>query len=68
MTREYIRAMVVVTCGIIGIILAIMLQMFYADQIIINEYVTGTITLRAIQAFFIIFWLVIGGILSAVAK
>lgn len=35
--------------GIVGILLAILEQMLYEQGILINEFITGTVTLPAIQ-------------------
>ncbi len=68
MAKDYMVAMIIVVCGIIGIVLAIMVQMMYADQLLVNELVTGTITLRVIQTIIILMWMVIGVCLAAVVN
>ena len=47
-------------CGIIGIILAITVQLLNDAGIIIDEYLTGTIVLREVQAVIILVWLIMG--------
>ena len=55
-------------CGIIGVVLAIIIQLLYDAEIIIDEFITGTITLREIQAFIIIIWIVVGVLLAATQR
>lgn len=68
MAREYAAAMIIVVCGIIGIVLAIMIQMMYADQLLVNELLTGTITLRVIQTVVILVWMIVGVCLAVAQK
>jgi len=53
-------------CGIIGVIIAIIIQMLNTQGIIIDEFLTGTITLRELQAIIIILWLLMGVVVSAI--
>ena len=53
-------------CGLVGILIAIMLQMLDSAGIIIDEYLTGTLVLREVQAFTIIIWILIGIVFAAV--
>ena len=56
---------IVAMCGIIGIIFALILQLMNDHDLIINEYLTGTITLRVVQAVTIIFWQIMGVVIAA---
>lgn len=51
---------ILVLSGIVGIVFAIMEQMMYANGILINEYISGTVTLRAVQLVTILGWMIIG--------
>ena len=65
--RQEARAFAIpMACGLVGILIAIMLQMFDSAGIIIDEYLTGTLVLREVQAFIIIIWIVIGIVFAAV--
>lgn len=55
-------------CGLIGVVLAIVVQLLYDAGIIIDEFITGTITLREIQAFIIIIWIIVGVLLAATQR
>ena len=53
-------------CGIIGVILAIAIQMLSEGGIIIDEYLTGTLVLREVQLVVILVWMFLGvGIAAA---
>ena len=51
---------ILVLCGIVGSIFAIVLQLFFDAGIIVDEIVTATLTLREIQLGVIVLWVVIG--------
>lgn len=65
MGRQEKAFSIIVLCGILGIIMSIILQMMYTDELIVNELIEGTITLRVIQAVTILFWTMGGIVLSA---
>jgi len=52
-------------CGIIGIILAITLQLLNTAGIVIDEFISGTITIREVQTIVIIVWIIIGVAVAA---
>ena len=52
-------------CGIIGVILAITIQLLNDAGIIIDEFLTGTIVLREIQAVIILVWMIVGVLIAA---
>lgn len=65
--RQEARAFAIpMACGLVGILIAIMLQMLDSAGIIIDEYLTGTLVLREVQVFIIIIWIVIGIVFAAV--
>lgn len=51
---------IIMLCGIIGIVFAIVLQLLYDQQIVIDDFVTSTLTLREIQFFVFLVWEVFG--------
>jgi len=53
--------------GVMGIIIAMILKTMYEEKIIINEMITGTITIESLQLFVIIACLIVG-IIIAVSK
>lgn len=52
-------------CGIIGLIFALILQFLYEGGILVDELVSGTITLRELQLGVIVLWEVFGIIVAA---
>lgn len=55
-------------CGLIGVILAVLAGLMYSGGIIVDEFVSGTITLADVQAAIIIVWMLIGVVLAAVSN
>ena len=55
-------------CGIIGLLFAIIFQLLYDQGILIDEFVTGTITLRELQLGTIVAWEVFGLVLGAIKQ
>lgn len=53
-------------CGLLGVLLAIMIQLFNSAGIIVDEFITASLTLREVQAIIIIIWLMIGVGISAI--
>lgn len=52
-------------CGIIGVLLAIMLQILNDAEILVDEMITATLTIREVQVIVIIVWVIIGVGVSA---
>jgi hypothetical protein len=55
-------------CGIIGILFAIIFQLLYDQGIFIDEFISGTVTLRELQFITILVWELLGIGVAAVAK
>ena len=55
-------------CTLVGVILAITLQMLNDAEIIVNELLVGTIVLRDVQAIVILSWMFIGVMLAAIQR
>lgn len=47
-------------CGLIGVLFAIMFQFLNSAGIIVDEFITATLTLREVQALIIIGWITLG--------
>lgn len=56
---------IVSLCGIIGIVFALILQLMNDHSLIINEFLTGTITLRVVQVVVILLWQIMGVVVAA---
>lgn len=51
---------VTMLCGIIGVLFAIMVQLFNSAGIIVDEFISATLTLREVQVVIIIIWITLG--------
>ena len=62
------RTGIIVFCFIMaGVIMAAILETLYTNGIMIDEFITGTITISDLMAMTIIIWLLVG-VIVAVAK
>ncbi len=68
MGGDWKKTMIIVTCGIIGILFAIMIQMMDTNGIIVNELLSGSITLKAVQTFIIILWTGMGVLIASATR
>lgn len=59
---------ITVLCGVVGVLLAITVQLLNSAGILVDEFITGTITLREVQLMIIIIWIVMGTLISAFQK
>jgi len=51
---------IIMLCGVVGIVFAIVLQLLYDQQIFIDEYITDTMTLREFQFVVCLVWEIFG--------
>lgn len=51
---------IIMLCGIIGIVFAIILQVLYDQSIFVDEFITDTLTLRELQLVVFLIWEIIG--------
>ena len=54
--------------GILGICNAMILKVLYDEGIIINEIITGTISLSDLMTIVVVLWFIVGVVLAAVKK
>ena len=54
--------------GVIGIVMAMILKTLYDDGIIIDEAISGTITITDLMAVVVVIWLVGGIFIAAIKK
>ena len=57
-------AMYTLGCGLIGILLAAMEYVMYTEGVIVDEFISGSVTLPDLMAFTIIIWIIIGVVLA----
>jgi len=51
---------IIMLCGIIGIVFAIILQVLYDQSIFVDEFISDTLTLRELQLVVFLMWEIIG--------
>jgi len=61
---EFKKFAIVFICGMIGIGLAFVLYLLNAEGILVDEYITGSITIENIMSITIIIWTLIGVVIS----
>lgn len=49
----------------VGVVLAFILYGLYTEGVIIDEYVTGSITIEEVMAMTIVIWTIIGVVIAA---
>ena len=59
---------IILICGVIGIINAMIFHTLNDEGIIIDEFITGSITITNLMALVIVIWLIVGIIIAAVKK
>jgi len=66
--KDYMETFAIIfICGMMGIVLAFILYLLHINGIVIDEYVTGSITIENIMAITIIVWAMVG-VMVAVIK
>lgn len=68
MDKDIRSAIIVVGCGLVGIIFAVIEKTLYDKGVLIDEFITGSITLPDLMAFTIIFWLIVGVVLGVISR
>lgn len=65
MDKPFEKFAITFICGMVGVVLAFILYGLYTNGVVIDEYITGTITIEEVMALTIIAWTVIGVVISA---
>lgn len=70
LNSDFKVALLALLVGLVGVLVAVLLGVMYANGVLIDEFVTGseTITLTDIQAAVIVLFMVIGGVVGLTAK
>lgn len=66
MSKPFDKFAITFICGMVGVVLAFILYGLYTNGVIIDEYVTGSITIEEVMAFTIIVWTIIGVVIAAI--
>ena len=59
---------IILLCGLIGVAFAILLQMLNTAEILVDEFITASLTLREVQFIVIFVWFLIGIGVSAMDR
>ena len=59
---------IILVCGIMGVILAALMQLAYENEWLLDLYLSSTDELLGLQIIFIILFLMIGAILGALSS
>ena len=65
MDRDLRRCIIVMLFGLAGICMAGISYTLYLNGIMVDEMVTGSITIQNVMSIEIIVWLMVGGIIAA---
>ena len=68
MDKDVRAGIIVMFCGFVGIIFAMIEQTLYEKGILFDEFVTGSITLADFMALTIIIWLIVGVIIAVASR
>ena len=65
MDRDLSRVIIIILFGLAGICMAGISYALYVNGIVVDEMVSGSITIQNVMAIEIIVWLIVGGIIAA---
>ena len=65
---DFDTLVIVLVFGVIGVIVAMLARTMYVREVILDEFITGSITITDFMAGVIILFLVIGVVVAAVKK
>jgi len=66
--REFRTMVIVVVCGILGVVSAMIVKTMYIRGHVIDEMITGTITIGDLQFVVFLAWLLIGIMMGALQR
>ena len=64
MRREYNASLVVLACGVMGVIVAMILKNLYEKGIVVQELLAGTLTIDQLMFASVLSWLLIGVVIA----
>ncbi len=65
---DFNTVVIILVCGVLGLVNALILNNLYENGILIQEFVSGSITIETLMTLVIIVWLMVGIILAAFKK
>jgi len=66
--RDFEALLIIAVMGVLGIVNAMIFWTLNSRGILINEFISGTVTITDLMAVTIVFWLVVGVVIAAVKK
>ena len=66
--KDFETLIIILVCGVLGIVNAMIFNTMNTEGIIIDSFVSGNITILDIMTYTIILWLLVGIIIAAVKK
>lgn len=64
--KDFEALVIVLIFGVLGVICAMIIYELDARGILIDEFITSSITVTDLQAFVIIVWLIVGVLVAAI--
>lgn len=65
---DFEALVIVLIFGVLGLVLSMIVKNLYDSGTVVDEFITGTITITEVQAGIIVLFLIFGIVLSAVKK
>lgn len=60
MRKELQILLIIVTCAVLGLITANIIYILYTQNIVVNELLTGSITINSLMFLVFFVWLIVG--------
>lgn len=68
MRKEFEMMLIVVTCSIVGFVLAMIIKTMYDNGVIFDELISGGITVTDVMLVVTMLWMLIGVIISVLRR
>lgn len=68
MKRDYETPFIVVICSVIGIVLSQIIRTLYNAGVVLDEFITDSITITDVMLVVVILWFIIGVIISILRR
>ncbi len=65
---DFNTVVIILVCGVLGLVNALIINNLYENGILIQEFVSGSITIETLMTLVIVVWLMVGIILAAFKK
>ena len=61
---DMMTLVIVLVCGVLGVIVAMLTKVLYDNGIVVDEFITGSVSLFDSQIFTIIIFLIVGVVIA----